>query len=99
MEFMLVIRDGEWKPCAYFIDGKRVSKEAYNIMEYEIQTHGVADCFLTRRSRNGHWLHSFSGRLIRRPEHINTIETSKGGTSSTRVPPFHCGNGRFYLAL
>lgn len=41
MEFMLVIRDGEWKPCAYFIDGKRVSKEAYNIMEYEIQTHGV----------------------------------------------------------
>ena len=46
MEFMLVIRDGEWKPCAYFIDGKRVSKEAYNIMEYEIQTHGVADCFL-----------------------------------------------------
>ena len=32
MEFMLVIRDGEWKPCAYFIDGKRVSKEAYNIL-------------------------------------------------------------------
>ena len=63
MEFMLVIRDGEWKPCAYFIDGKRVSKEAYNIMEYEIQTHGVADCFLTRRSRNGNWLHSFSGRF------------------------------------
>ena len=61
---MLVIRDGEWKPCAYFIDGKRVSKEAYNIMEYEIQTHGVADCFLTRRSRNGNWLHSFSGRLM-----------------------------------
>lgn len=46
MEFMLVIRDGEWKPCAYFIDGKRISKEAYNIMEYEVQTHGVADCFL-----------------------------------------------------
>ena len=42
MEFMFVIRDDEWKPCAYFIDGKRVSKEAYNIMEYEVQTHGVA---------------------------------------------------------
>ena len=50
MEFMLVIRDGEWKPCAYFIDGKRVSKEAYNIMEYEVQTHGVADCFITQKA-------------------------------------------------
>ena len=59
MEFLLVIRDGEWKPCAYFIDGKRVSKDAY-----AVQTRGVADCFLTRRARNGNWHHSFSGRLI-----------------------------------
>lgn len=64
MEFMLVIRDGEWKPCAYFIDGKRVSKEAYNIMEYEIQTHGVADCFLTRRSRNGNFLYTFAPSIL-----------------------------------
>ena len=52
MEFLLVIRDGEWKPCAY------------NTMEYAVQTRGVADCFLTRRARNGNWHHSFSGRLI-----------------------------------
>lgn len=64
MEFMLVIRDGEWKPCAYFIDGKRVSKEAYTTMEYAVQMRGVAYCFLTRRACNGNWHHSFSGRLI-----------------------------------
>lgn len=52
MEFTLVIRDGEWKPCAYLIDGKCVFREAYNIMEYKAQIHGVADCFTTRRPRN-----------------------------------------------
>lgn len=64
MQFMMVIRDGEWKPCAYFIDGKRVSRVAYNHMEYAVQQRGLADCFLTTRARNGNWHHSFCGRFI-----------------------------------
>ena len=26
MEFLLVIRDGEWKPCAYFIAGMPITQ-------------------------------------------------------------------------
>lgn len=33
MLFMAVIRKGEIIPCAYFIDGKRVSREYYELQE------------------------------------------------------------------
>ena len=36
MEFMEVVRKTEVKPCAYFLDGKRVSKSKY---EYFYGTH------------------------------------------------------------
>lgn len=63
MEFMRVVRKSEDKPCAYFLNGKRVSKSKYEYF------YGIANvlgshcnCLRTTQTKTT-WQHRCSGKV------------------------------------
>lgn len=52
MEFMRVVRKEEFFPCAFFIDGKRVSYERYAYEEAQVSYYGTFDCLHTTSTKN-----------------------------------------------
>lgn len=64
MQFMRVVRKGEVFPCAFFIDGKRVSFERFNYEECRINWSGTFDCLHTTETKTT-WQHRKSARETR----------------------------------
>ena len=62
MEFLEVVRKGEFVACAYFIDGRRVSKDTYQHREIIVEMYGVFDCLHTTSTKST-WQFRKCGRM------------------------------------
>lgn len=63
MEFMEVVRKTEVKPCAYFLDGKRVSKSKYEYFYGIANSLGrCCDCLHTTQTKTT-WQYRSSGKI------------------------------------
>jgi hypothetical protein len=61
MEFMYVVRKTESKPCAYYLDGKRVCKAIYDYFMSQTLGKGC-DSFCTTSTKTT-WQYRCSGRV------------------------------------